>query len=259
MPAPLTGRRPAYPLLLLLAAVLTASCATTRPGVETGPASRPATTDPTPATPSASSAPTATAALPSASAPAPQPPPAEVRHVFPARASNASHHPTHSGYPATDIFADCGAPVVAVMDGSVLEVSRVDRFDPGGPRGPFNGGLSVAVLGDDGVRYYGSHLTEVAAGLNPGVRVVAGQQTRHRRPDRQREQRVSPALRHLTAVSGEGRLVDPAGGGVAGALPGRVATWGQPLARRGGGGLATPTRLPEGAVSVLAAAARLQE
>lgn len=165
MPAPLAGRRPAYPLLLLLAAMLTASCATTRPGVDSGvdsgTATRPATTEPAPSTPSTTP---------------PQAPPAELRHVFPVRASNASYHPTHSVYPATDIFADCGAPVVAVTDGSVLEVSRVDRFDPGGPRGPFNGGLSVAVLGDDGVRYYGSHLTEVAAGLEPGVRVVAGQQ-----------------------------------------------------------------------------------
>lgn len=175
MPAPLTGRRPAYPLLLLLAAVLTASCATTRPGVDTGTASRPGTIAPTPTTPAASSTPTATAASPNAAASPPQTRPAEVRHVFPVRAGDASYHPTHSVYPATDIFADCGAPVVAVTDGSVLEVSRVDRFDPGGLRGPFNGGLSVAVLGDDGVRYYGSHLTEVAAGLDPGVRVVAGQ------------------------------------------------------------------------------------
>ncbi|WP_027660275.1 M23 family metallopeptidase [Salinispora fenicalii] len=176
MPAPLTGRRPAYPLLLLLAALLTASCAMDRPGVDTGTASRPATTDPAPTFPSTSSAPTATAAPPSASATPPQPPPAEVRHVFPVRAGDASYRPTHSAYPATDIFADCGVPVVAVTDGSVLEVSRVDRFDPGGPRGPFNGGLSVAVLGDDGVRYYGSHLSEVAADVDPGVRVVAGQQ-----------------------------------------------------------------------------------
>ncbi|WP_018254746.1 M23 family metallopeptidase [Salinispora mooreana] len=176
MPAPLPGRRPAYPLLLLLAAVLTASCATTRPGVDTGATSHPATTDLAPTSPSASSALTPTAAPSSTSAPPPQAPPAEARRVFPVRASNASYHPTHSIYPATDIFADCGAPVVAVTDGSVLEVSRVDRFDPGGPRGPFNGGLSVAVLGDDGVRYYGSHLTEVAAGLDPGVRVAAGQQ-----------------------------------------------------------------------------------
>ncbi|MCM0674907.1 M23 family metallopeptidase, partial [Micromonospora phytophila] len=97
-------------------------------------------------------------------------------HVFPVRARKVDYHPTHSTYPGTDIFADCGEPVVAVTEGTILEVSRVDRFDKRGPRGPYNGGLSVSLLGDDGVRYYGSHLTEVADGIDAGVRVVAGQQ-----------------------------------------------------------------------------------
>ncbi|MCN0180297.1 M23 family metallopeptidase [Salinispora arenicola] len=179
MPAPLTGRRLAYPLLFLLASMLAASCATTRPGASPGTASSPATTQP--ATPTGSATPAGStpsdgSAPPTAAATPPVTPSADIRHIFPVRAGNASYHPTHSVYPATDIFADCGVPVVAVTDGSVLEVSRVDRFNRGGPRGPFNGGLSVAVLGDDGVRYYGSHLTEVAAGIDPGVRVRAGQQ-----------------------------------------------------------------------------------
>jgi murein DD-endopeptidase MepM/ murein hydrolase activator NlpD len=33
----------------------------------------------------------------------------------------------------------------------------------------------VAIIGDDGVRYYGSHLSSVQQGIVPGVRVVAGQ------------------------------------------------------------------------------------
>ncbi|NTW02953.1 MAG: M23 family metallopeptidase, partial [Oscillochloris sp.] len=37
------------------------------------------------------------------------------------------------------------------------------------------GGISVALIGDDGVRYYGSHLSAVADGIDPGVRVAAGQ------------------------------------------------------------------------------------
>lgn len=97
------------------------------------------------------------------------------RYVFPVR-GKASYHPTHAGYPATDIFAGCGTPVVAVTDGRILEVSRVDRYSKSGPQGPFNGGRSVSLLGDDGVRYYGSHLTEVAGGVEAGVRVRAGQQ-----------------------------------------------------------------------------------
>jgi peptidoglycan LD-endopeptidase LytH len=31
------------------------------------------------------------------------------------------------------------------------------------------------MVGDDGVRYYGSHLARVAAGISPGMRVVTGQ------------------------------------------------------------------------------------
>ncbi|WP_373307371.1 M23 family metallopeptidase [Micromonospora lutea] len=96
-------------------------------------------------------------------------------HVFPVRARKASYHPTHSAYPGTDIFADCGEPVVAVTDGTIGEVSRRDRYDKRGPQGPYNGGLSVSVIGDDGVRYYGSHLTELAEGIDAGVRVRAGQ------------------------------------------------------------------------------------
>ncbi|WP_372433303.1 M23 family metallopeptidase [Micromonospora phaseoli] len=87
-----------------------------------------------------------------------------------------AYHPTHSAYPGTDIFADCGEPVVSVTDGTIGEVSRRDRYDKRGPQGPYNGGLSVSVLGDDGVRYYGSHLTEITPGIDPGIRVRAGQQ-----------------------------------------------------------------------------------
>jgi murein DD-endopeptidase MepM/ murein hydrolase activator NlpD len=35
--------------------------------------------------------------------------------------------------------------------------------------------MSVAIIGDDGWRYYGSHLSGVAEGITPGVRVEAGQ------------------------------------------------------------------------------------
>lgn len=97
------------------------------------------------------------------------------KYAFPVVGSPLSYHTTHSGYPATDIFAPCGSAFRAVTDGVVLEVSRVDRYDPAGPDGPLNGGLFVSVRGDDGVRYYGSHLVEVTAGVEKGVRVRAGQ------------------------------------------------------------------------------------
>jgi murein DD-endopeptidase MepM/ murein hydrolase activator NlpD len=94
-------------------------------------------------------------------------------YVFPVKASTVAFHPTHGKYPATDIFADCGEPVVAATSGVVLEISTVDRYVEGKPDGPYNGGLSVSLLGDDGVRYYGSHLSKVQT--NAGSRVTAGQ------------------------------------------------------------------------------------
>jgi murein DD-endopeptidase MepM/ murein hydrolase activator NlpD len=96
-------------------------------------------------------------------------------YVFPVSASNVAWHKTHGKYPATDIFADCGKPILAVTGGVVLEVSLKDTFVKGRPDGPANGGLSVSLLGDDGVRYYGSHLSKVQSGIKAGVRVTAGQ------------------------------------------------------------------------------------
>jgi murein DD-endopeptidase MepM/ murein hydrolase activator NlpD len=101
--------------------------------------------------------------------------PVSVKYAFPVKASNVAFHPTHAKYPATDIFADCGEPVVATTSGVVLEVSRKDAYVEGQPDGPLNGGLSVSILGDDGVRYYGSHLSRVQSGIAAGVRVKPGQ------------------------------------------------------------------------------------
>jgi murein DD-endopeptidase MepM/ murein hydrolase activator NlpD len=137
----------------------------TTPGATTPAAAAPATTG-APAKPKASAAPTKD-----------DPAPAAGKHTyaFPVAASDVAFHPTHSKYPATDVFADCGQPVVAMTNGTILEISLVDRYVKGKPDGPYNGGLSVSLLGEDGVRYYGSHLSKVQSGIKAGVRVTAGQ------------------------------------------------------------------------------------
>ncbi len=99
-----------------------------------------------------------------------------VTYVFPVAAANVSWHKTHGKYAATDLFASCGKPILAVTNGVILEVSLKDNYVKGRPDGPLNGGLSVSLLGDDGVRYYGSHLSKVQSGIRAGVRVAAGQQ-----------------------------------------------------------------------------------
>jgi murein DD-endopeptidase MepM/ murein hydrolase activator NlpD len=79
------------------------------------------------------------------------------------------------GYPAIDIFAPVGAQFVAVTSGVVDFVSYVDRWDPETDDPALRCGLCVAIIGDDGFRYYGGHLSEIARGIAPGVRVNAGQ------------------------------------------------------------------------------------
>ncbi|MGH9272947.1 MAG: M23 family metallopeptidase [Ilumatobacteraceae bacterium] len=82
---------------------------------------------------------------------------------------------THSTYPATDIFVDCGADVVAPVHGSFLEVRRVNSYDPAVDNPATRGGRSITILGDDGVRYYLAHFDVILDGFEPGGRVAAGQ------------------------------------------------------------------------------------
>jgi peptidoglycan LD-endopeptidase LytH len=100
------------------------------------------------------------------------------RYVFPVQppgiAGFAEGTASH-GYPATDIFAPVGTKFVAVTDGMVDFVSYTDTWDPATDDPAVRGGLSIAIVGDDGVRYYGSHLSAIAEGIKPGIRVNAGQ------------------------------------------------------------------------------------
>lgn len=87
----------------------------------------------------------------------------------------ASYARTHHDYPATDIFAAFGCRFVAPISGRVDEVSRVDLWSASTDLGSERGGRFVSVVGNDGVRYYGSHLSRVARAIRPGVRVTRGQ------------------------------------------------------------------------------------
>ncbi|GIF96466.1 M23 family metallopeptidase [Catellatospora citrea] len=133
-----------------------------------GPAERPVFTPAAAATPAASATPDATPS------PSPATSPPAVHHVFPVL-GKTSYGRTHHDYQATDIMAPCGATVVAAIDGVVLEISPVDLYDPKNDDGATRGGKSVSLLGDDGVRYYGSHFSAIDAKIRAGVRVTAGQ------------------------------------------------------------------------------------
>jgi len=97
-------------------------------------------------------------------------------YVFPVQPpSVATYQQGHHDYPAIDIFAPFRAKYVAVTQGRIERVRRVDRWTPEIDAPGARGGLFVSFVGDDGVRYYGSHLISVAGGLEAGVRVRVGQ------------------------------------------------------------------------------------
>lgn len=180
-PAPRRRGR-SWPLAVALGvvAVLTGATliyAATRAGsvppVPAGAASLtgPAPTGSGPVTGSPGSAPptAATSAAPTAATSA-----APAAFTFPVQGT-ASYSRTHHDYPASDIIAACGTPVVAITDGIVLATSPVDTYDPKVNAGATRGGLSVSILGNDGVRYYGSHLSSIDPKATPGARVSRGQ------------------------------------------------------------------------------------
>jgi peptidoglycan LD-endopeptidase LytH len=129
-----------------------------------------------PSTRSESPTPSLSQSTPAAASPSPSvaSPPGTTRYVFPVVGTSSYAH-THHDYPASDIIAPCGATALSPVDGTVLEVNRVDTYDPKVNAGPTRGGLSVSILGADNVRYYGSHYSSIDVGIEPGVQVHAGQ------------------------------------------------------------------------------------
>jgi murein DD-endopeptidase MepM/ murein hydrolase activator NlpD len=96
-------------------------------------------------------------------------------HVFPVAGCKVNYARAHHDYPATDILAKQGCKFVSPIAGVVDEVNRTDMWSGKTNLGPERGGLSVSIIGTDGVRYYGSHLRTIVKSIEPGVSVKAGQ------------------------------------------------------------------------------------
>ena len=75
---------------------------------------------------------------------------ATERYAFPIRGCSASYAHVHHDYPATDIMAARGCPVVATTSGRIDEVSFSDTWNSKSNDGATRGGLSVSLVGDDG-------------------------------------------------------------------------------------------------------------
>ena len=95
-------------------------------------------------------------------------------NVFPVANCEVNYARAHHDYAATDILAKAGCKFVAPINGVVDEVNRVDTWRSPPNLGITRGGLSVSIIGEDGVRYYGSHLRSIPASIQPGVAVTAG-------------------------------------------------------------------------------------
>jgi len=104
--------------------------------------------------------------------------PLTVRHAFPVDPSvTTSWTPeAHANYRATDVFAstNCGTHLLAPVDGVVDEVQE-NHYDRATDDPALRGGNAVAIIGDDGVRYYMAHFQAVDPAIVAGARVEAGQ------------------------------------------------------------------------------------
>ena len=95
-------------------------------------------------------------------------------YVFPVAGCEVNYARAHHYYAATDILSKAGCKFVAPINGVVDEVNRTDTWSGKTNLGIDRGGLYVSIIGEDGVRYYGSHLRSIPASIQPGVVVKAG-------------------------------------------------------------------------------------
>ena len=96
-------------------------------------------------------------------------------YTFPVEGCTVKYGKYHHDYPATDIFAKKGCAFVAPIAGVIDEVNTVDRWSGKSNLGADRGGLSVSLIGEDGIRYYGSHLQKIEPNIVPGYKVMSGE------------------------------------------------------------------------------------
>jgi murein DD-endopeptidase MepM/ murein hydrolase activator NlpD len=127
--------------------------------------------------PTATPAPTPKPTLVAATNPTPVAQPnTAFQYAFPVQSDTIAYGRAHHDYPATDIFCPVGSIFVAPTNGVIDYVNREDLWNPKTDQPADRGGLSIALIGDDGVRYYGSHLSQINEEITPGLRVEVGQQ-----------------------------------------------------------------------------------
>ena len=96
-------------------------------------------------------------------------------YTFPIAGCTVKYSKYHHDYPATDINAKKGCAFVAPIAGVIDELNTVDKWSGKTNKGAERGGLSISIIGDDGNRYYGSHLSKIEANIVPGYKVATGE------------------------------------------------------------------------------------
>ena len=96
-------------------------------------------------------------------------------YTFPVAGCTVTYSKYHHDYPASDIFAKKGCAFVSPIAGVVDEVNTVDKWSGKTNLGADRGGLSISIIGDDGLRYYGSHLSKIESSIVPGYKVATGE------------------------------------------------------------------------------------
>jgi len=96
-------------------------------------------------------------------------------YTFPIAGCTVTYAKYHHDYPASDIFAKKSCAFVAPITGVIDEVNIVDKWSGKTNKGAERGGLSISIIGDDGNRYYGSHLSKIEANIVPGYKVTTGE------------------------------------------------------------------------------------
>ena len=96
-------------------------------------------------------------------------------YTFPIAGCSVTYSKYHHDYPASDIFAKKGCAFVAPIAGVIDEVSTIDKWSGKTNIGADRGGLSISIIGEDGLRYYGSHLAKIETNISPGTRVATGE------------------------------------------------------------------------------------
>jgi murein DD-endopeptidase MepM/ murein hydrolase activator NlpD len=96
-------------------------------------------------------------------------------YTFPIAGCSVTYSKYHHDYPASDIFAKKGCAFVAPIAGVIDEVNTVDKWSGKTNIGADRGGLSISIIGEDGLRYYGSHLAKIETNIVPGYKVATGE------------------------------------------------------------------------------------